>query len=184
MHKIGLFLDRDGVLNVNTHYTHLVEDLYLCEGVIDFFKKLHDWPMLVPVVVTNQSGVDREYYRVGECIKFEDALAKRIKEETGYTLWRKRFYHSWTTKDLWSRKPNPGMLQEACLDWKLIPGYMIGDKESDRQAGQRAGCRMSFKVSKQVPITTFIPIIERDLKAWYLTRDHFKHPRIRKLRTS
>ncbi len=44
------------------------------------------------------------------------------------------------------RKPKPGMLIEAALEFNLdlINSYMIGDRRSDIEAGAAAGCRTVF----------------------------------------
>lgn len=53
-------------------------------------------------------------------------------------------------KDIrWSRdwrKPNPGMLEQAILDTNILPrqALMVGDKITDIQAGQAAGCATSW----------------------------------------
>ena len=43
------------------------------------------------------------------------------------------------------RKPSPGMLLQAASDWNIDIGasYMIGDRVSDVQAGESAGCKQS-----------------------------------------
>lgn len=173
MRRVALFLDRDGTLNVNTHYTHLAEDLYLCDGVIDFFRELHNYSMLQPIVVTNQSGVDRGYYTKDECLDFEIALEEKIACETQYQLWYEHFYHSWSKNPCLYRKPNPGMLLRACKDHDLIPGYMIGDKDSDVEAGHRAGCRLSFKLTKDKSLLSCLHDIDKDLREWDHTREYF-----------
>jgi D-glycero-D-manno-heptose 1,7-bisphosphate phosphatase len=44
-------------------------------------------------------------------------------------------------KDDFSRKPNPGMILDACSDYDvdLAQSILVGDKMTDIEAGQRAG---------------------------------------------
>ena len=46
-------------------------------------------------------------------------------------------------KDCYCRKPNPGMIEEAASEFgiDLEESFVIGDKDSDVEAGRRAGCR-------------------------------------------
>lgn len=166
--RTALFIDRDGTLNVNTHYTHLAEDLYLCKDIIKFFSWFTTGDFLLSelevVIVTNQSGVANGYYTVNECLEFETELSNVILAESGYWLDPKNYYHDWTNDDnSWTRKPNPGMLLQACKDLKLKPGYMIGDKDSDVIAGSRAGCNLTFNVNHYNSILTCLYTIRNDI---------------------
>ena len=44
------------------------------------------------------------------------------------------------------RKPKPGLILQAAQDWNidLSQSWMIGDSETDIQAGQAAGCQTIF----------------------------------------
>ena len=55
------FLDRDGVLNVDTEYTHRIDELEWIPGAQQAVKLLNDAGYHV-LVVTNQSGVARGFY--------------------------------------------------------------------------------------------------------------------------
>jgi histidinol-phosphate phosphatase family protein len=172
MKKVALFLDRDGTLNINTHYTHLPEDLYWCNGVMRFFAAISNKPLiniLQPIIVTNQSGVARKYYSKDECLAFEH----HMRQELTYPLTYKHFYHSWTAKPTPWRKPNPGMLLQACKDHNLVPGYMIGDKKKDIEAGHKANCRRCFRVGQKLNLIDCLYHINADLRKWDYTRGYF-----------
>ena len=51
------------------------------------------------------------------------------------------------------RKPAPGMLLQAAKDWNIDMGqsYMIGDRSSDVQAGENAGCKASIQIEMNKP---------------------------------
>ena len=60
MSKKALFLDRDGVINIEKDYLYKIEDFEFIDGIFDlcrFFQE-KDYDIFV---VTNQSGIDRGY---------------------------------------------------------------------------------------------------------------------------
>ena len=56
----ALFLDRDGVLNVDHGYTHRIEDLEFTKDATRTVRRLNEACHYV-FVVTNQSGIARGY---------------------------------------------------------------------------------------------------------------------------
>ena len=61
MRKV-LFLDRDGVINKDVSYLYKISDLQWVEGAKEALKLAHDAGYEL-IVVTNQSGVARGYYK-------------------------------------------------------------------------------------------------------------------------
>ena len=59
-----IFLDRDGTLNEEVNYLYRKEDLRILEGVLGAIRKLKARGFKI-VVVTNQAGVARGYYKNG-----------------------------------------------------------------------------------------------------------------------
>ena len=57
----ALFLDRDGVINVDHGYVGSYEDFEFVEGIFDIIHTFQNNGFL-PVIVTNQSGIARGYY--------------------------------------------------------------------------------------------------------------------------
>ena len=52
----ALFLDRDGVININTGYCNRVEDFHLVPGIMELVRAYRSQGYL-PIVVTNQAGI-------------------------------------------------------------------------------------------------------------------------------
>jgi D-glycero-D-manno-heptose 1,7-bisphosphate phosphatase len=48
------------------------------------------------------------------------------------------------------RKPEPGLVRQAAreLDLDLSKSYLVGDRESDVEAGERAGVKEAFRVER------------------------------------
>ena len=65
MKRKALFLDRDGVINVEQGYAHSCDDFHFQEGI---FELCHAAQSLgyVLLVITNQAGIGRGYYTEAE----------------------------------------------------------------------------------------------------------------------
>ncbi len=59
--KKAVFLDRDGVINVDKSYVYKIEEFTFCEGVFDALAHFQKLGYLL-IIVTNQSGIARGYY--------------------------------------------------------------------------------------------------------------------------
>jgi len=143
----ALFLDRDGVLNVDHGYVYRWADFEWIPGakaVIVAFNRAGWWVF----VVTNQSGVGRGYYTEAEMHALHAAMAEDLAKD-GARI--DAFYHCphhpeavtevYRHPDPPDRKPNPGMLLRAMADWPVdqAASFMIGDKPGDMEAAARAG---------------------------------------------
>lgn len=141
------FLDRDGTLNVDEGYTHRIEDLRWNEGAIAAIKRLNEANYYV-VVVTNQAGVARGYYDEDAVRKFHAEMQRQLADAGA---WIDAFYMcpfhqdgvipAYTVTDHPDRKPNPGMLLRAMVDWPVrrLGSFLIGDSDLDMSAAAAAG---------------------------------------------
>ncbi len=144
----ALFLDRDGVLNVDRNYVYRSEDFEWIEGAIETIKAFNARGWWV-FVVTNQSGIARGYYTEEQM----EALHVWLHAElTAHGAKVDRIYHcpyheagtvERYRKDSYDRKPRPGMLIRAMTDFPVIKeqSFLIGDKQADLDAAQAAGIR-------------------------------------------
>ena len=142
-------LDRDGVLNVDTGYPHKPEELILVDGAAAAVRRLNQAGRLV-VVVTNQSGIGLGYYDKAAMDRFHAAINAAFAEVGGRI---DAFYFAphhanavideFRHDDHPDRKPNPGMIIRALKDFDVAPGdaLMIGDRDTDVLAAERAGVR-------------------------------------------
>lgn len=142
----ALFLDRDGVINVEKDYLYKIEEFEFIEGIVALCKHYQELGYLI-VVVTNQSGIARGYYTEDDFEHLTAWMKKAFKKQ-GVTI--DAVYHCPHHPDISGacacRKPNPGMLLEAAdaYDIDLEASLIIGDKERDIEAGIRAGLRESY----------------------------------------
>lgn len=153
MPKRALFLDRDGVINVNHGYVHRPENFEFIDGVFDLVRAAHAQKYKV-IVVTNQAGIARGFYSEQQFHDLTDWMCARFYEERA-PIDRVYFspYHPTQgqgayKRDDASRKPRPGMILQAQLEFNLDlkSCLLIGDKPSDIQAGIAAGvgCNILF----------------------------------------
>lgn len=143
----AVFLDRDGTINVEKEYLHLIEDFAFIPGVPEAIRALKTAGYLV-IVVTNQSGVARGYYALDDVAALHGHIQKQLAA-TGTRI--DAFYtcpHHPTEGvgdyrcDCDCRKGAPGMLLQAADEHDIDLGrsYIVGDKLADIEAGERAGC--------------------------------------------
>lgn len=144
----AVFLDRDGVINVEKGYLHRIEDFEFLPGVPQALLRLKEAGFLL-IVVTNQSGVARGFYpleAVHELHRYlQGELAAAGVAIDGFYICPHHPDHGPENQpqDCSCRKPLPGLIEQALDDFQIDPSgsYLVGDKLSDIEAGKAAGCR-------------------------------------------
>ena len=142
-----VFLDRDGVLNADSGYTHQPEDLVWIAGAREAVRYLNDRGCLV-IVITNQAGIAKGYYTEEDMHRFHHAMTIGLAAEGAHIDdWYHCPYHGagivapFAVADHPDRKPNPGMILKALADWPVQRqgSFVVGDRESDLEAARREG---------------------------------------------
>ena len=142
----ALFLDRDGVINIEKEYLYKIEDFEFIDGIFDLCKYYQSLGYII-VVATNQSGIARGYYSE---VDFDKLTSWMLKEFSSKGIDIKMVYHCPHHPDISGkcscRKPNPGMLLQASIDLSidLKNSIIIGDKERDVLAGINAGLTTTY----------------------------------------
>jgi D-glycero-D-manno-heptose 1,7-bisphosphate phosphatase len=143
----ALFVDRDGVVIVEKEYLKEVGQILLVPRAAEAIARVNAQGIPV-VVITNQSGVARGYFAEEWVARVHKQIDLLLAERGAHI---DRYYycphHPTEGKgtyriDCACRKPKPGMLLRAAaeLDLDLSRSYVIGDRLSDLEAGERAGC--------------------------------------------
>ena len=148
--KRALFLDRDGVVNVEKEYLYKIEDFELIDGIVDVCLKYQNQGFLI-VIVTNQSGIARGYYS-----EEDFALLSNWMVEYFGTFGVKitHIYHCPHHESISGacecRKPSAGMFLEAQkeFDIDMTNSVMIGDNERDIDAALIAGVQTNYLLSQ------------------------------------
>lgn len=142
-----LFLDRDGVLNVDKGYTHKADELEWMPGARETIKAFNDAGHYV-IVVTNQAGIARGYYTEEQMHAFHEAMKADLATIGAYVddIYFCPYHadgsvERYTVLDHPDRKPNPGMILRALQDWPIdgAQSFLVGDKDSDIAAAKAAG---------------------------------------------
>lgn len=146
MKRPALFLDRDGVINVDHGYVHTPEEFQFIEGIFDLVAAANRAGYLV-VVVTNQAGIGRGYYSEEQFQVLTHWMRARFTEHGGkidgvyFCPYHPEHGIGEYRRESEFRKPAPGMLLQAQreLDIDMSNSIFVGDKASDMQAGRAAG---------------------------------------------
>ena len=124
----ALFLDRDGIINVDKGYVFKFEDIVWIPETLELIK-LANVKGLKVIVLTNQSGVVRKMYTEEDVLFLHKEMSKALSEK-GLVIddW---FYCTDLESEF--RKPRPGMLMAAQKkhNINLTESFMVGDKPSD-----------------------------------------------------
>lgn len=146
IHRPALFLDRDGVINIDRGYVSRIGDFEFIEGAAEAIAAFNKRGWYV-FVVTNQSGIARNYYTEDDMHALHAWMQERLAEK-GARIDRIYFcpFHEEGEnlryrKDSFDRKPKPGMLLRAMSDFpvKREASFLIGDKDADIEAAKAAG---------------------------------------------
>lgn len=137
----ALFLDRDGVINVEKDYLYKVEDFEFIDGIFDLCCYYQNLGFII-IVVTNQSGISRGFYSEDDFAVLTSWMTEEFSKN-GIEV--KKVYHCphhpEFSGECSCRKPLPGMLLQAQKEYdiNMKNSVLIGDKERDIEAGLKAG---------------------------------------------
>jgi len=144
----ALLLDRDGTINVDTGYTHKLEDLKFEDRAIEALK-LAQRSSYKLIIVTGQSGIARGIYTERDYHRFMEDMYTELVQH-GIKIDGEYFCPHHPEEgigdyrvDCDCRKPKTGLLKKAVKDHKinLSQSWVIGDKTDDIEMGRRAGCK-------------------------------------------
>ena len=148
----ALFLDRDGVINEDYGYVYKKEDFKFKEGIFESLKLAIKKGYTI-FIVTNQSGIARKYYTEDDFYQLMEWVKEEFKKR-GIIIKDINFcpHHPDITGVCECRKPNAGMILDLAKKYNidLKNSIMIGDKDSDIEAGKKAGIGKNLKVKNNI----------------------------------
>lgn len=137
----ALFLDRDGVINIEKDYLYKIDDFEFIDGIFELCRFYQDKGFKI-FVVTNQSGIARGYYNEDDFYKLTSWMVLEFKKN-GIEIAKVYHcpHHPKISGDCECRKPKAGMVLEAAKEFgiDLKNSIIVGDKERDIEAGLNAG---------------------------------------------
>ena len=167
MHSFDtLFLDRDGVINVklDERYVQNPTEFEFIPGaeqaialLSTIFKRI--------LIVTNQQGIGKGIMTENDLNFLHDYMLSELSKTEG-RIDKVYFCPHLVSEKCSCRKPHPGMIQQAKLDFPEINfenSYLIGDSLSDIEAGERMNLQ-TVRVDKEYTLlkwtTELMSIIE------------------------
>ena len=142
----ALFLDRDGVVNVEKDYVYKIEDFEFNEGVFDTALYFQNKGFKI-FIITNQSGIGRGYYSIKD---FEILTSWMIKkfQENGINILQVEYCPHSPDENCSCRKPKTKMIENIVKNHNidLKTSILVGDKSSDIKCAKNAGIKTSVQV--------------------------------------
>jgi len=153
----ALFLDRDGVINVDHGYVCNEKQLDLIRDTVQLIK-IANIKHIPVIVVTNQSGIARGFYSEHQHSLFSSYLKAQLFHLGAYI--QDYFYCPYLPNapvECYSRnisefrKPNPGLINYAISIYKISPSssVFIGDNDTDMEAAHSANIAHPLLFSKK-----------------------------------
>jgi len=146
----ALFLDRDGVINIDYGYVYKVDNFHFRDGIFDFVQKFYKQGFHI-FVITNQSGIARGYYLEDDFLTITKFMESEFLKN-GIKI-SKVYYcpcHPNISQNCECRKPKPTMILQAKDEFQidLSKSILVGDKLSDIESGKRAGVGQNFLLAE------------------------------------
>lgn len=162
--RSAIFLDRDGVIIKNRDdYVKNINEVDFLPNVINNIKKLSDEFLIV--VITNQSAINRGLTTHNNVIEIHKMI-RDIFYKSGISI--SGFYYCPHRPDenCICRKPKLGLLLQAVNDLQIDvkSSWLIGDSDSDIQAGIALGCT-TIKIERNSELNNAVRIILESLQS-------------------
>lgn len=153
----AVFLDRDGVINVNHGYVHSAAATEWMPGIFTACARARALDYLL-IVVTNQAGIARGYYDEKTFLAYTRWMHAEFSRRdvplvaSFYCPHHPDHATSGQSCHCACRKPQPGMLLAARDTFSIDLGasMMLGDKPSDEAAARAAGVGKFVRVGDRV----------------------------------
>ncbi len=163
----ALFLDRDGVINLDHAYVHRVEDFEFVDGIFDLCRHARQRGFLI-FVITNQAGIARGYYSEADFLRLTQWMCEQFVA-AGAMIDKVYFcpFHAEHgvgkyKMDSPFRKPAPGMILQAAHEYgvDLTRSVLVGDMDTDIEAGVAAGvgCNLLYRPKPDSRSTRVAPL--------------------------
>ena len=150
----AVFLDRDGVINIDYGYVSKKIDFEFIEGTFKALKFFQKNDFLI-FILTNQSGIARGLFSQKKYEILTEYYLKILRDK-GIII--TDVYHCPHHPDFSKkpfnncecRKPKPGMFLKVIKKYNISLDYSIaiGDKLHDLEAALKAGIKERFLISK------------------------------------
>jgi D-glycero-D-manno-heptose 1,7-bisphosphate phosphatase len=149
--KKAVFFDRDGTLIIDRVYLNDPDQITYLDGAFEALTLLRDAGFTF-VLVTNQSGVARGIVTLENLHEIHRRITTEFRKHK--IEFAGIYYAPYSVESNHElRKPNAGMLTLAAreLGLDLSQSWIVGDRMTDVEAGNRAGCRSVLLTGTDTP---------------------------------
>lgn len=149
--KKAIFLDRDGVINVDKDYVFKQSDFEFAENIFPVLKYLQELDFLL-FIITNQSGISRGYYTKMDFHILTDWMLNKFNEHQ-INISQVEYCPHHPDESCKCRKPEIGMIEKVLknYDIDLSNSWLIGDRLSDIQCAKNAGITNTIRIDNKIP---------------------------------
>jgi D-glycero-D-manno-heptose 1,7-bisphosphate phosphatase len=165
MKNRAIFLDREGVINKDTGFVYKIEDFKFLPNVFDSLRKFQAIGFKL-FIVTNQSGIARGHYSIEDFNKLNKHMME-VFEKEDIKIEKVYFCPHHPKDNCECRKPSTFFIKQAENNYNLDlnSSWVIGDKLSDIEMGERGGCKTLLIDSRHVSSSSVKKF--KDLKDCY-----------------
>ena len=150
----ALFLDRDGIIIRDCGFISDPEKIDIIQDTVDLIRFANQAAIPV-VVVTNQSGIDRNLFGWHSFYRVETEISEKLRalgvklDATAACPFHPDYTFNFSDDHAWWRKPEPGLIIEISkhLGIALSRSWIIGDRWRDIEAGRRANLSGGIMIS-------------------------------------
>jgi D-glycero-D-manno-heptose 1,7-bisphosphate phosphatase len=142
----AIFLDRDGVINVEKDYVYKINEFEFINGIFDALRKFQKCGYLL-FIITNQSGIGRGYYSIDDFKNLTTWMLNEFKKE-GIEISQVEFCPHSPQEICQCRKPKTGMIENILKNFELDleRSWLIGDKDADIECANNAKIKNTIQV--------------------------------------
>lgn len=147
----AVFLDRDGTININQPgCVRKISQFKFASGAVSALKRLSKTDYKI-IIVTNQAGIGRGYFKKRDLEKIHQWMLKKLKK-VGVRIDKIYYCPHRPEENCSCRKPKIGMFLRAVADFdiNLRRSWFIGDDNKDVIAGREANIK-TIKIGKRMP---------------------------------
>lgn len=166
----ALFLDRDGIVNIDYGHVYRIDDFKFTDFIFDLCKKYQNEGYLI-FIITNQAGIGKGLYTEQDFFTLNNYMLNEFNKK-GINITKVYYCPHKPEDDCDCRKPKPGMFLKAINEFNIEPkeSIAIGDKLTDLEAAYNAGIKkLYFKYTRydEYPVAFKYYYLEESKKRLY-----------------
>jgi len=142
----ALFLDRDGIINIDHGYVSKIEDFEFTEDIFELLHLFIQKEYLL-FIITNQSGIGRGYYTLNDFNTLTEWMLQKL-EDQNISIQKVTYCPHAPEDNCHCRKPQTGMIEDILKQYaiNLSDSWLIGDKQSDIDLSHNAKIQHSIAI--------------------------------------